>query len=1068
MISTAIIAIVALPLIFYLPGYLLNRAIPETAPHDPLERHYERVVVSMLVSGWLAFVLAELHLFSLWLFLVLLVVLCGVGILAARRQPAPPAPAPIQGRGGAAAEWLAYAAIGIVALLLVLPPFEVILGVRDAGVYSNTGIAIARTGGIIQHDDLLANLAQAAQSPDPAIRGPAEQAMSNFLGVQHPERFIATRMRAAGFFINEGDAAAGRVTPQGFHLLPVWIAILTSVLGIAGGLAVPGVMGVMGVWSVGMLGRRLAGRRVGLFAALFLALNAVQVWFARYSTSETTMQFLTFAGLYGFATFQAWRQRDQTHADVPRSIPIVYATIAGVAFGQIVLTRIDFFLVVAPVLLYLLYRWLSHTWHRGHTALALSLGVVLIHAGLHVLFIARAYFFDTAYARLQDYAITAYAALPFLTPLLREVYHTRTGSPLKDPLALWRELAVIAMAMGALLALWRWNGSIRFVTRLAQRWQGWLRAGIAMSILLLGMHTYLVRPQILSRDTLAAIPGCLSPQQLQAPQGACLTLQGYIGAPIAIPQPQPTLDPVNIRQQDPVGYYTAGFLALLSHMEQDESRAAIVEVEGYRERLIAIAEQIAQTGETPTLVEQRDEIISQLDPISQEVIGFSFDELCVLNIPTPKIDDKYVIPMANMVRVGWYLSPLGIALGILGFALWWWRGLRQTSWLFLVVGFVGTFFYIRQTYGTSDQTYIYILRRFVPIAYPALSLGIAYALGVGSHRLSLLNGMRWSMVAVLVAFFVWTGRPIYRHTEYAGAVNQLATMASQVEDDSILLMRGGGPSYGAFRDVPDLVATPLHFIYGLDALTIKSSNPAAYAEPLAAQIRRWYAQGHAVYLVLSASGGDAIPPGFALEPVGEMTLDLPEFEQLTNQKPRNVSRLVLPMAMYKLTPQPGAMGVLPMPLTATDVAAQVRGFYLAEGTTNQTTPDTTTYAWTDGNAILRIPWQPQPHTHPVTLTVQLGGGERPDHLGVAEVCLSLVPADTPDAPALPLGCLTVDNTIQSYHIPLEGGSIPDMPTHTGAMLLRLESETWVPAQEDPRQIDQRVVGVQFGGVDLAP
>ena len=50
-----------------------------------------------------------------------------------------------------------------------------------------------------------------------------------------------------------------------------------------------------------MLGRRLAGPWVGLLGALFLALNGVQVWFSRYSTSEACAQFLCLAALYGFA-----------------------------------------------------------------------------------------------------------------------------------------------------------------------------------------------------------------------------------------------------------------------------------------------------------------------------------------------------------------------------------------------------------------------------------------------------------------------------------------------------------------------------------------------------------------------------------------------------------------------------------------------------------------------------------------------------------------------------------------------------------------------------------------------
>ncbi|NJN66760.1 MAG: hypothetical protein HC884_08595 [Chloroflexaceae bacterium] len=446
----ALAVAIALPLLFYLPGLLISRAIPGATSADALERHYERVVISTLLSGWLALLLAEMGAFSRWLHLGLVVLVCLVcGALPAahtsrtrHRQP------------GGRLEVLAFSLVGVIAVLLVIPPFEVVLGVRDAGVYANAGFAIARTGSLVQHHDLLADLGQAAQSDDAAVREPAQQALTNFLGVQHPERFIATRMQAAGFVINEGEMVQGRVVPQGFHLFPAWVALLTSVAGFSAGLAAPGVMAVLGAWSVGMLGRRLAGSLVGLLAFLFLALNGVQVWFGRYSTAETTTQFLTFAGLYSFARFQ---QADDDRQDPPAA-RIYYAALAGVAFGQCALTRLDSFLVIGPVVLYLLFCAVAHRWNAAHTALAVGLGAMLVHTGLHVLFIARAYFFDTAFARLQDYALTSHLALPFLTPTLREIYHGRPESALKDPAQIWRELAVLAAGAGGLLVLWRWPG----------------------------------------------------------------------------------------------------------------------------------------------------------------------------------------------------------------------------------------------------------------------------------------------------------------------------------------------------------------------------------------------------------------------------------------------------------------------------------------------------------------------------------------------------------------------------------------------------------------------------------
>src|SRR5258707_5282270 len=108
------------------------------------------------------------------------------------------------------------------------------------------------------------------------------------------------------------------------------------------------------------------------------------------------------------------------------------------------------------------------------------------------------------------------------------------------------------------------------------------------------------------------------------------------------------------------------------------------------------------------------------------------------SVVNPGDSETIGIAQANLVRLGWYLSPLGVLLGVLGFALWWRRGLTRSSWLFLVVSLISAFFFLRLAYGTSDLTYIYILRRYMPVVYPAWSLGMAYALvalaGRGNRR----------------------------------------------------------------------------------------------------------------------------------------------------------------------------------------------------------------------------------------------------------------------------------------------------------------------------------------------
>lgn len=1046
------------PLLLYLPGWAIGRRFG--APTDFLERQFERVAASALWSGWLALLLAQLGIFALWLHLLLTI---GFSTLLAWRghRPPPAVRAPA---------WeLAFAAGLGLTLLLVARPFEVVLGVRDAGVYANTGFAIARTGALVQFDPLLAELGRQAGDADPQTANPARQSITNYTIGQPRERYIASRLRAAGFFVYEGELPQGRVVPQGLHLLPAWIALLSAVGGPHLGLFAVGLLGWLGVWSVGMIGRRLADSWIGLLALTFLALNGVQVWFARYSTAETTAQFLIWAGLFFFAVMH-----DPTTDTASRRRA---AALAGLAVGQVALARLDFFLL-GPLLFYLVYVWVGRRWERQHTLLAVALGLMLGHATLHTLVIARAYVFDTAHERLlRDSALAALASLPFLTPEVRETFLNSPNSALVRPLRLpsglslhaWMrlalELALLGVGLAVLLSLRTRVDLLRRLEHALDRRRTPLLRATMVGLLLLAGYAYLVRPQILDADIFFNTRGGWNDPLTRDPAmvardvregrmtiNEARTMAGVVLVGNKVWEQQPDLEATAILRtrlaqergpwRGPFSNQTLNWLRLQGYVGAPVRLPVQLWYNEYNtmswwERLTA----------DPATFTSQPEIINE----------------------------KYRIPLANFVRVGWYLSPLGMLLGCAGYALWWRRGLNAASWLFLSVGLLGTFFYVRQTYGTGEQHYIYILRRFVPITYPVLSLGMAYALITlakagrthrhpGPRRLNVGTlGTAVVLGGLQLAFFLVTNRPIFFHTEYRGALAQLSALVQQFRPGrDVLLLRGGAPIHAQARDIPDLVATPLRFMYGLDAFTVKSAQPGRYAADLALQAHHWRAKGREVYLLLSASGGSFTLPGFDITPVGSFTLDLPEFEQLTDQKPRNIARLTLPFMIYRLTPSaPGTVATAEPPILPTDFAAQVTGFYRPE-----TTSQGRVYAWTNGDAILRLPWSASATTSAMRL--ELGAGERPSHLGPARVCLSAIP-ETSLWPAVAnepveLGCFTVDSEPKPYRIRLDPAVLPPAPT--GALLLRLSGPPWIPAREDPRQNDRRDLGVQVYRVEI--
>jgi hypothetical protein len=307
----------------------------------------------------------------------------------------------------------------------------------------------------------------------------------------------------------------------------------------------------------------------------------------------------------------------------------------------------------------------------------------------------------------------------------------------------------------------------------------------------------------------------------------------------------------------------------------------------------------------------------------------------------------------------------------------------------------------------------------------------------------------------LIGFFVVTNRALYQHVEYEGALGQIASIVERYGfgPRDVLLFRGEG------RDTPDLVVTPLTYAYNLNALAIRSDDPGKYADQLARYVRRWQQQGRQVYLVLGPNGAVELP---GLRPIraGPASLRLPEFQQLRDQKPRGVQQFAFDFVVYRLIPASEAGPALPA-VAVDDYTAQVRGLYHPEQIAGQM------IAWTDGDALLRLPWPRG--GEPRTLTIKLSpGATRPATLGPAQVCVAYRPESSfalADLPFSKQQCVTLNGArMADYRFTLDPREL-SAPA-TGTFLLRIASPPWVPALSDSAQIDRRSLGVQFGGVEI--
>jgi hypothetical protein len=381
--------LVVLVVLLYVPSSIAVKLASESsranAPLPPLERLFVRLALSFVFLSWLSLILGEMGQFRTVIFAA--VALSGVILTLALRPKAPrrqpqdtqpeealPGATQPQARGLGKSTPSMEATAGVMILILVVaigavsffPAFEQVVGARDPTTYVLWGMRLAREGGIVAHDPLVAGL-------DPGqvdtLFGPGHLAERAHYG----SRFI-------GFYLV--DPASGRVEAQGLPLYPTWIGHGYLAGGETGALATTPFLALLACIAVFYLGRCVWGTAVGAMAALFLALSPPQVWFARYANAEILGQVLVLIGLYALVRYRRERA------------PLL-GLLAAAALGLTWLTVAWLSLLAVP-----LYGLLAFDLARGQVKRRdwlwfwLPLGLLGLHAVLHGVFFAWAYIFD--------------------------------------------------------------------------------------------------------------------------------------------------------------------------------------------------------------------------------------------------------------------------------------------------------------------------------------------------------------------------------------------------------------------------------------------------------------------------------------------------------------------------------------------------------------------------------------------------------------------------------------------------------------------------------------------------
>jgi len=247
--------------------------------------HSSEVLVALATLGlglpaWAGLALAHAGRWSLPAALGLAAAGMALAVLVAWRAGGRPAP-------GIALDPAGLAMVGglaVASALLFFPGFPYGVADKDPGGYVSQAILIERTGSYAMDDPVL----DRSRVPAVALASPGA--------------------RLPGQWIEDADPPR-RTIPQFYHLWSAALAGAWAVGGYTGLVNLSPLCGVLAVLVLALAVRRVFGLLAGSLAGVLLAANMLEVWQAKYQTSEVFTQLLVAGALLGVvvAAKTGWR-----------------------------------------------------------------------------------------------------------------------------------------------------------------------------------------------------------------------------------------------------------------------------------------------------------------------------------------------------------------------------------------------------------------------------------------------------------------------------------------------------------------------------------------------------------------------------------------------------------------------------------------------------------------------------------------------------------------------------------------------------------------------------------------
>ncbi|MGH2458364.1 MAG: hypothetical protein ACRDIY_05800 [Chloroflexota bacterium] len=247
--------------------------------------------------------------------------------------------------------------------------------------------------------------------------------------------------------------------------------------------------------------------------------------------------------------------------------------------------------------------------------------------------------------------------------------------------------------------------------------------------------------------------------------------------------------------------------------------------------------------------------------------------------------------LESFVRLGWYITPLGLVLGTLGWMLLL-RGARDRRTILpLMVILADTLIFLVDMKITP--VHYWAARRWVPLVIPGFCLAIAYLLprvSVNARDRFTRSIVPFGLAITMAVGLLAATRPLIGYVEYRGAIRQVAALAATTPDDAVVLLAEG--------DSGIRFSTPLQYLYGRTSFVIWPDPRMDAAANLAA--RRWLAAGRPVYWVSTPDLPGPSEIGLSGDVVARPTISLPEKVATRDRPPGEDGVFLQHLEVWKL------------------------------------------------------------------------------------------------------------------------------------------------------------------------